>query len=269
MRERWIYILIFMMAVGCEEATDWPIDAKNNDLIVVEAMVTNEFKQHAIKLSRTISEVNQTPEAVSGALVAVVVDNVPYPFMEYPVGSGNYYSDSVQAVVNRVYQLYINYEDIEYFASASMEPVTPLIPISYSLVDEENSLYTINFQDSNEPSIKEYWISWGHLQSYQDLPSEETVARTFHYTLSSIDVNQSFKPEQETVKFPAGSIILRKKYSLTDEHEAFVRSFLIETEWRGSVFDVQKGNVLTNLSEGAIGFFAVSTAVSDTTLIIR
>jgi hypothetical protein len=42
---------------------------------------------------------------------------------------------------------------------------------------------------------------------------------------------------------------------------------LSETEWRGGVFDVQRDNVSTNLSEGAVGFFAVATVVADTTVI--
>jgi hypothetical protein len=42
---------------------------------------------------------------------------------------------------------------------------------------------------------------------------------------------------------------------------------LSETEWRGGVFDVQRANVSTNLSEGAIGFFASCTIVTDTTVV--
>jgi len=268
MNKIWFYTIMVAVLLGCEEATDWPIDAKTNDLIVVEALITNELKQHTVRLSRTIAEINNEPEAVSGATVAVLVDDVPYLFVEFPQGSGVYYSDSVQAVINRAYRLYISYAGKEYFADAAMIPVAPLQPLSYRLVDQEHGLYAIDFQDSNEPSMKEYWISWGHLPEFKDQPIEETLARTFHYTLSSIDVNQSFKPEQEPVIFPAGSVVLRRKYSLSGEHEAFVRSFLIETEWRGSVFDVQQGNVRTNLSEGAIGFFAVSTAIGDTTFIV-
>jgi hypothetical protein len=42
---------------------------------------------------------------------------------------------------------------------------------------------------------------------------------------------------------------------------------LMETEWRGGIFDVQHGNVITNLSSGAIGYFAASTVVTDTIFI--
>jgi len=39
---------------------------------------------------------------------------------------------------------------------------------------------------------------------------------------------------------------------------------LLETEWRGGLFDVAHGNLETNLSQGAFGFFAVSTVIRDT-----
>ena len=149
-----------------------------------------------------------------------------------------------------------------------MVPVTPLKPIDYYLANEEKGLYELNFQDSNEPSKKEYWISWGHLPEFQDQPIAETLAKTFHYTLESIDVNQLFKPDQDEILFPTGSVVLRKKYSMSEDQQAFYRTFLSETQWRGGPFDVQKGNVLTNLSEGAIGYFSVSTVVTDTTLIL-
>jgi len=263
-----VFVLFFLLLISCEEVTEWDINAQENELIVVEALITNELKSHTIRLARPVDELNDVPEPVSGAFVAVRSGNDAAVFQEFPQGSGMYYSDTVQAVINRNYLLYINYQDKEYTASAEMVPVTPLKSLNYRMVDEDRGLYEINFQDSNEPSIKEYWISWGHLPEYQDLPQEETLAKTFHYSLSSIDVNQSFAPEKEKIRFPAGSVVLRKKYSLSDDHQAFLRTFLSETEWRGSVFDIQQGNVLTNLSEGAVGFFAVSTVISDTTLII-
>jgi hypothetical protein len=254
--------------MACEEPTNWDLEKIDHDLIVVEGLITNELKQQSITISRPTQDLNDKPEPVSGAFVAVLSEGTFTLFSEYPAGSGVYYSDSVQAVVNRVYQLYIEYDEKEYTAFAEMVPVAPLKPLSYRLADEVNMLYEISYEDSDLPSIQEYWISWAHLPGFATLPPEETLARAFHYTLASIDVNQKFSPQKEQVLFPAGSYVLRKQYSMSDEHQAFLRTFLSETEWRGSVFDVQKGNVLTNLSEGAIGFFAVSTVVSDTTVII-
>ena len=263
-----IHIASLLLLLGCEEPTNWNIKSVENDLIVVEGLITNERVNHLVRITRPVYDLNDDPEAVAGAVVAVQAGNDVAYFREFPEGSGYYYSDTVQAVVGKRYVLYINVNDKEYFAEAEMVPVTPLKPLQYRAYNAENNEYEIIFQDSSEPSTKEYWIGWSHLPGYEDLPVDSTVIRTFHYSLSSVDVNQSFSPEKEKVLFPAGSAVIRKKYSLSEAHQAFLRTFLSETEWRGSVFDVQKGNVLTNLSDGAVGFFAVSTVVSDTTLIV-
>ena len=268
MRRLYLWTFGIIGSFGCEEATNWDLDTKPTDLLVVEAQITNELKSHVVKLSRTITELNAQPEPVSGATVVVGTEGEAAFFAEFPVGSGTYYSDSIQAVVGKAYQLYINVNGKEYSGLTQMVPVTPLKSLSYHLVNEEEGLYEINFQDSDEPSKKEYWISWGHLPEFQEYPLEETLATTYHYTLETIDVNQLFHPDKDKIRFPEGTIILRKKYSMSEDQQAFYRTFLSETQWRGSPFDIQKGNVITNLSEGAIGYFSVSTVVSDTTIIL-
>lgn len=268
MRIKWIYIIGMLFLLSCEEATNWDLDTQPTNLLVVEAQITNELKSHLVKLSRTTTNLNADPAPVSGATIVVITEGNTAFFVEFPDGSGMYYSDTIQAVVGKIYQLYINVDGKEYGAVTQMVPVTPLKPLSYSLINEEKGLYTINFQDSNQPSKKEYWISWGHLPDYQDQVLTETLARTYYYTLESIDVNQLFKPEVDDITFPSGSIVLRKKYSMSEGQQEFYRTFLSETQWRGSPFDIQKGNVITNLSEGAIGFFSASTVVADTTLIV-
>lgn len=268
MNKIWIYIVGLISVMACEEPTSWNLDTQATDLIVVEAQITNERKSHLVKLSHTVSDLNAKPEPVSGAIVAVGTEGTVAFFTEYPAGSGMYYSDTVQAVVGKIYQMYVNHAGKEYTAATQMVPVTPLKPLSYRLVDEKEELYELDYQDSNEASKKEYWISWGHLPEYHDQVLTETLARTYHYTLESIDVNQLFKPDKGRILFPVGSYVLRKKYSMSADQQAFYRTFLSETEWRGGVFDVQKGNVITNLSDGAIGYFSVSTVVSDTTVIV-
>lgn len=262
------YLLVLVLMMACEEPVQWDLKSSEQEVIVVEGLLSNEYKRHSIKISRPFAALNDTPEPVSGAKVSVRTGTSEFDFTEFPQGSGMYWSDTLQAVVNRQYQLVIQFMEKEYTAFAEMFPVDPLEPLNYRLVNSEKGLYEINFEESDQPSAQEYLLVWSHVSGYEDLPTGETVAHTYHYSLSTIDVNEAFKPEKAKILFPAGAVVLRKKYSLSPDHQAFLRTFLSETEWRGSVFDVQKGNVATNLSEGAIGFFAVSTVVSDTTVII-
>jgi hypothetical protein len=59
----------------------------------------------------------------------------------------------------------------------------------------------------------------------------------------------------QSVYFPAGTIISERRYSLTPEHAEFVREMLLETNWTGGLFTVAPANVITNMSDGAFGYF--------------
>jgi hypothetical protein len=111
----------------------------------------------------------------------------------------------------------------------------------------------------NEQAMYEINIDWSHLTDVQ--PNH---AKLFYYTFSTVDVNQLFRPEKETVPFPKGSFVIEKKHSLNDDFAAFYRALAMEANWQGGVFDENSSSLPTNLSNGAVGFFGVSMVLSDT-----
>jgi hypothetical protein len=260
------FIMGILVLMACEEPTEWEIDPGRNDLLVVEALITNEIKRHSIRLTKAVMSLNGSPTPATNATVAITDGRGVALFVENPPGSGLYWSDSLGGVVGQDYVLYINWNQTEYTASATMETLEPLTPLQYHPSGTEG-FYEITYNDQGTAAMTEHWISWAHLPGYENLPQEETVARSIHYVLESIDVSEVFPPPKEAVRFPVGSYVLRRKYGLSDAHQQFLRTLLLETEWRGSIFDIAKGDVVTNMSEGAVGFFSMSAIVSDTTLI--
>ena len=259
------YLLVFLILASCEAERDWDFQTGSQPAIVVDGILTNEKKAHEIRLTRPVTEMNQIPIPVSGAVVAVFDGSKVYILPEDHTNAGLYKTTpEFRALYGKQYLLYIKFQDQEYRANASMKPVLPLQPMNILHVGD---LFKIEVQESEEPAMVEVWLDWSHLSGFKDRPSDETHAKLVFYSLNSIDVNEMFKPAKETVLFPAGTKILRKKYSLSDDHQKFLRTMLSETEWNGGVFDVLPGNVYTNLSEGAVGFFAVSTVVSDSTVV--
>lgn len=260
------YLLIILICLSCEEKIIWDLDTKNTDLLVVEGMITNENIQHQIRLTRPVTKLNALPEPVSGATVVIFETDTSMVLKENPVGSGIYLTDSMRAVFGKVYTLSIIIGEKEYTAQANMVPVTPLDTLEYSPVSGTERYYQMKFSDSDEPSVTEYLLDWSKVDGYTD--SDSCRAKIIYYSLNTVDVGEIFKPEKEQVFFPVGTVIYRRKYSMNESHAAFIRTLLSETEWRGGVFDVQPGNVQTNLSEGAVGYFAASTVVQDSTIIL-
>lgn len=266
MRKILTYLFIILICGSCEEKINWDIDVRDTPLLVVEGIITNERIQHQVKLTRPVTELNALPEPVSGAIVVIHEPETSMVLKESPSGSGIYLTDSMRAVIGKIYTLSISIGEKEYTAQTYMVPVTPLDSLEYSTADGSGDFYKLNLFDTDEPSMTEYYLDWSKLPGFTD--SDSCRARIIYYSLNTIDVSEMFKPEQEQVVFPEGTVVYRRKYSMNDDHAAFIRTLLSETEWRGGLFDVQPGNVQTNLSEGAVGYFAASTVVADSTIIL-
>ncbi len=265
MRRSFTYSLLFYFLVimcSCEKEYDWDIKSNRMDILVVDGIITNEHIAHCVRLSFTNQDLNMNSRAVSGATVFVTADTNSYEFVESPNDTGCYYASPFQAVVERQYHLMIEYDSQTYEAVGEAVPVTPLKDPVFE-GNAENDLQRYVFTESGQPSMLEVYYDWSEIPDYCTEYGYCQAQETF-CNLDNIDVNNIYAPPRQIIWFPAGTSIIRKKYGLSEDHQAFLRSLLMETEWCGGIFDVQHGNVPTNLSNGAIGYFAVCMVVSDT-----
>ena len=252
-------LLLIVFMTGCEEVVHRPIQSASS-LLVVEGMLTNELAQHKVKLSWSVTDPDDTGAAVSGAIVTITEGALTYPLTESQLVPGEYRTPTMRAVVGRRYTLHIQYSGEDYFAQDGPLPVEPMSPIGYRAVTNG---YVINFEKSgDDPNYIRHDITWKDTPACQSNACEGLL---FFYDLKTIDVNEGTKPQQEEFVFPAGSTVARKKYSVSPEYRHFLRAMLSETEWHGGVFDVDRANAPTNLTNGAIGFFAVCTVITDST----
>lgn len=138
-------IIVLTILTGCREAFEIEsIDFQNS--LVVEATLTNELKQHTLKLSRTYELNQEGPAFENGAMVRIEDSNGNlYNFIS--TGEGNYQSDvEFQAVPNVNYQLFITTAQGERFQSSSIE----MTPIS----DITNLYAELQTNDSGEQGVQ-------------------------------------------------------------------------------------------------------------------
>lgn len=264
----WAVFIIFMslpfFLTSCEKAVNWELKHDNKTLLVVDGILTNELKPQQLKLYFSVQNLNDSTEPASGAIIQVTDSVNIFNFEEDINNPGTYISSPFIAVVGRNYNLTIQTDSLVFKAQAYAVPVTSLKELNLDK-DSQDSLYSyINIEDS-KPSMTELLYNWSTDTAYCHSYGYCQAAETY-YSLNNVDVNKAFGPEKQKIKFPKGTLVIRKKYSLTEEHQAFLRSLLMETEWRGGLFDVQQGNVITNISNGAVGYFAVCMVVCDTVL---
>lgn len=258
-------MVFLFLAVACEKETSWELQQSNIQTLVVDGILTNELKPQCIKLSLINNQINQPVKNLSGASVTVSDGSAVYSFAESVLSAGYYYSAPFQAVAGKTYQLKINYQAYQFEASATMTPLTKHGAVAYSF-DEHKQLYRYEPETSGDPVMAEVVTDWSHNAGYTSKYGASRAKQLF-YVLNNVDASKIFAPSRETIYFPSGTKIVRQLYSLTPQHQAFLRSLLMETEWRGGVFDVQPGNVVSNISNGGLGFFGVCMTQKDSTVV--
>lgn len=268
MKARRIFMIAIVLFLGmaCEEKFAFDFQTEDTDLLVVEAILTNEKMNQVVKLTHPHRQLNEKPVPATGALVSIMEgDEKLFALQEVPEGSGEYFTEEIAAVSNRIYTLIINYQGKTFTAQNQSVPVEPMPPLTYQAITGEPTTFRLTpVASGNEPNFIRHLINWKSTSCTQ---SQFCEGEIYFYDLKSIDVAEVFKAEKADFTFPVNTVIIRKKFSVNPAYKDFLRSALSEAEWRGGFFDVERSNLPTNLSDGAIGFFAVSTVLTDTTVV--
>ncbi|MEN8157115.1 MAG: DUF4249 family protein, partial [Bacteroidota bacterium] len=216
-----ILALITLLS-SCTEQVSWDLEYQEADVIVVEGKITNEMKAHEVKLTLPLYEVNGTPEPVAGAEVDIFDGRQIHLLTEDGNRPGVYLTDSGFAgEVERGYQLRIRNGGERINAVAFMPKVLPFQRMTPFLVQAHPPLYDVHITDQNGPAIVRMELDWSHVPGYDTLPSDQTHALIYHYSLGSVDVNRIFPPDREHIRFPPGTIVFREKESVSREYEEY------------------------------------------------
>lgn len=264
MKKLFTHIIPILIFLSCEDKIDYTIESNQTIRLVVEGMITNEKRSHSVKLTLPVQNLNEVPQRVTGAFVAITDQENVFLLEEDPADPGIYLtSNDLQGVFGKVYTLYIRIAEYEFTGSSYMVPVGPLQPLNMQPCPENDNRYFVETLAKGDPFIMELNYDWS---LYSDCPDGSCTASSMFYHLNSVDVNEIFKPEQELVCFPANTVIKRRKMSLNEEFQSYIRAVMNETNWRGGLFDVERGHIPTNMSAGAIGYFAAASVVMDSIL---
>jgi len=262
------FFIIILLSMSCEKAFDWDYENNAKDLIVVEGIITNEVTFQRIKLTHPTAVPHDENVPIINAQLIVSIGNIHYPFTQDTAVQGLYISDvAFSANTNQATLLSISYNNKTYIAQDKMIQISPMLRAHFDKVNNNSDWYVINpyygFY-SSEQAMWEITADWSFLPEFTNTPIDSCKARLYFFSLHNIDVSQIFAPEKQKVWVHKGAQITQKKYALSSQHAQFWRSLLLETEWRGGLFDVSQGEIYTNLSDGAVGFFGASMVLKDT-----
>ena len=257
---------VFMCFIGfsCEEFRAWELESQAPQL-VVQAILTDEFKVQELTLSQSFSTLSDTAIPISDALVLVSTGQITYPFVSDGSTPGTYRSiESFKIFSNLPYELFISWEGEIYTASSVLSSVAPIREFSFRATENDEKL-AFSFPElsqiynPSEEAMYEVDIDWSHL-GY----AKPNQARLYYYTFDELYLIQLVGPPKQELTFPKGSQIFIKKYGLNPDFGAYLRGRAFETDWKGSFYFATSDNVPSNLSKGALGFFSTCAVLTDT-----
>ena len=252
---------------SCTEKIDLELDEQKFQRLVVDGWVTNEAQKHRVKLSLTTSFFDKESVPVAtGATVTISDGSTTWPLVEET--PGNYYTAATaQGEVGKTYTLNVDYEGELYTASSYLRPVPQIDSVSYFLNTEEpdDPFYELYLYTEEPDGIGDYYM-WRVSNNGEAL--RDSLREIVYVEDTFVDGNYITAWNFDNIDAVIGDSIKVDQMSITkDAYETF-NAILLETEFRGGLFDSPPANVQTNVSNGALGFFGTS-AVSSYSFVIN
>jgi hypothetical protein len=186
-----------------------------------------------------------------------------------PGQSGGYtvYTGGNQGVALETYTLTITVDGRTYTAADRMEPVAPfserdhiLLMGQYLFYHPERG-YTLEVPTARFgfPAAVQQTVGFVDPQLARD---RGVNVHTSFYHFPGVEPNGLIPRTADPLRFQRGDTLFQRRASMSEAYQGFTRAMLIQAEYFGGVLGSVPSDVPTNLSGGAVGFFAASAVVS-------
>ncbi|MFT7149798.1 MAG: hypothetical protein ACI82Q_001658 [Nonlabens sp.] len=275
---KYIHNLLFIFAAVIFTACEETIIIETGDLderVVIEGLVTDQ-ENHFVKLTRTRSFYSTGPaEAIENAIVSVSDDiGNTYQFVHNPSGNlaenGFYYPvNSFKGQVGAVYALDVQVDGEQYTAQEELLPVTTIDSLTVIInleeledPDEEGRFFNVLFYASEPQDRKDQYL----FKFYRDGEIVRDFQTDIYFTDDAL-LGERIDDLEIAGFYAEGDLVTVEMYSLTQEAYVFYSDLFNLLNNDGGLFSPPPANPRTNLSNGALGYFQVSSLDSEDKLI--
>ncbi len=268
-----IVLIMVIMGISCQEEIDIELNTPENQRIVVEGRITNELKNHRIRLTKTLSYFdNQSVPPLLGveAYIREEGSGTRFDLTLADDSLGFYITDMVRGKVGENYTLVINDGDDKYEATAYLDTVAQMDSINYiyryySSYYMNQGFYILRMSAFEPPPSGNIYMFNFYLN---DTLYNETLAETpyqndlFFNNTYIYDVELAYIPQEE-ITLDTNTVVIEILSISKDEYN-YNNSFIQETYAGGSVFMGPPANIPSNLKNTSgdldgLGFFGASS----------
>jgi hypothetical protein len=269
--------IILLLLFSCEKKIEFDLNKQENSRLVVEGNLTDQTKEHIVKLTRTSSYYESEPAPFeTGATVSIYNGTTYHQLTEISPGiyktAANYTGE-----VGKTYTLSITTSNNqEYSASSTIYPVTQIDTIITQIEDP------IKGEGGSGPDVKGMILSLNHYG-----PEPSTLGNNYMWMvflngtnltplvtdiyfendefvngnyINDLAIHQidEFDPilSADTLRFTV------ELHSISREYYDFLTAIIIETEFNGGLFAGPPANIPSNISNNGLGFFRASAVYS-------
>ena len=260
--KRIIYFIIALIAASsCTERIDIKLDDTFTRL-VVEGKITDDSTEHTVTLTRTTSYFyNQPAPRVEGAQVSLSDEENVFHLTE--TKAGVYKTEKMAGIIGRTYTLNIELaEEINghssYTAADKMMPVGVIDSIKLHYIDQWE-VWEIRLFAQEPPTTDFYMFNWSkNGKLVTDTIDEVNVSddKFFNGSYSNGIGVGWFQEEREDERLHPGDLVTLIMSTITEKYANFVWEIQDETGYNSPLFSGPPANVSSNISNGALGYFA-------------
>lgn len=245
----YIFLIISVLLVSCEDLIDVNLNSANPK-IVVEADLNDLSAKQVIWISRTVDFDSPVPsEPISGAVVSVT-DSKGRLFSFVDKGDGQYVKEGFKPEIGLTYNLTVSIQGEEFRSSTKMNPfvsVDSLAVKEETIFNEPYYFVVLKFEDPKDvPNYYKYDISvngggFKFANAYNDKFNDGLyVSHQVADRDNSLEVGDS--------------VIVRRQCVAKEVYTYWNQIQMLNP---GSA---APANPTSNLSNGALGYFSVSSA---------
>lgn len=256
----YIIPLVLVSLASCTKIIDLDLNDDENQRLVVDAVFTTLPLEHQVKLNITANYFSaEVPPVATGATVSVTDGVNVINFLE--TEPGIYKTDSLaRALSNTNYTLNISYNGVDYTAQNYCDSVPKLDSVLVEYVpatQNDKAYHKIRISTQEKLGYGDYYAWQIYVNGVLD---NDTITE-------QISTDDGFFPDGTYFNMfeltrmrdlnPGDTIMVAQHAISKETYEAYF-AILLQTAFRGGIFDTPPADVPTNLSEGAVGLFAAS-----------
>jgi hypothetical protein len=262
---------IASLFVSCEEEIDLELNDQENQRIVVEGRITNEFRHHQVRLTKTLSYFeHELVPPLLGADVFITEEGTgnSFPLSLINDSLGIYETILMAGKTGERYSLNIQYDEEEFIATAQLDTLPAFDSLKYEYVVYQYfgmkfGMYVLKssfYEPPPEGSIYRLDVF------LNDTLYTDGLSGAVYF--DDFQTNDMYWPEIEIYAIPQERIRLDtnrvrlEMYSISRDEYNFLAAFFAES-FSGFIFSGPPANIPTNVKNTAggidgVGFFAAS-----------